>query len=64
MVPELLLKLASSSTSYEEISSIEKFAKQNGLEAKVKSALEKAKLNIKWASKNVPTILSTIKELL
>lgn len=64
VVPELLSHLALSSTFDEEIKSIEKFAQENGLIEKVETSLEKAKLNLKWASKNVPTILDTIKKLL
>lgn len=64
MVPEVLSHIATFSTSNEEISSIEKFAKENGLNAKVKAALETAKLNLKWDSKNVPVILFTIKKIL
>lgn len=66
MVPELLSKLASLLMTNEEINRIQKFVQQNDIDSKekVKTALENAKLNLKWASKNVPIILSTIKEIL
>lgn len=66
VVPELLSNLAYMTTSYEEITSIEKFVQENGLNKNVmvKTALETAKLNLKWASKNIPIILDTIKKIL
>lgn len=66
MVPELLSKLASLLMNNEEINRIQKFVQQNDIDSKekVKTALENAKLNLKWASKNVPIILSTIKKIL
>lgn len=60
----LLMNLASSSTSYDEVSSIEKFAQENGLYEGLKTSLENARLNLKWASKNVPIILNTIEDVL
>lgn len=49
----------------DEINRIQKFIQENDLESKenVKTALKNAKLNLKWASKNVPVILNEIKNI-
>lgn len=61
-VPTILMQMASQSTTSTEIDRIEKFAKENKLE-NIKTALENAKLNLKWADNNVPIIKDTIKQI-
>lgn len=62
---DILSKVASSSMNSDEINRIQKFIQENDLESKekVKTALKNAKLNLKWASKNVPVILDEIKNI-
>lgn len=49
------------STTREQIDKIEKFANENKLN--LKTALETAKLNLKWAEENVPIIKSIISQM-
>lgn len=65
-MPDILSKIASSATADDEINRLQKFAQENNLISNkiVKTALENAKLNLKWSSQHVPVIVETIKTLL
>lgn len=65
-MPDILSHLAFLSTTYDDINRIQTFARENGLDSmeNVINALKNAKVNLKWASKNVPVIMDTIKKIL
>lgn len=60
-VLSILMQIVSLSTTQEEIDRIERFAKENKMN--IESALTDAKLNLRWADKNVPIIKDTIKQI-
>lgn len=57
----ILSQIVSRSTVLRDIHRAEKFAKVNKLN--IQSALEEAKLNLKWADKNLPTIKDALNQI-
>lgn len=61
-IPKILSIILSKITTDGEINRIQKFLNETKLESKiiVKNAMEKARLNLQWSSRNVPAIKNFI----
>lgn len=60
-VPSILSSIASRTTTNAQIQIIQKFSDENKLEDKnLRSSLQSAEFNLKWANENVPEIISIL----
>lgn len=60
-VYRMLLRILQLSTTNKQIDLIEKLA--HGIKANIEAALKDARSNIRWADKNIPTIIDIIKQI-